>query len=121
MTNAHTFGLLEPNFKKPVLKQLLVIDPDAMSDDGLMQLGSAYNRLDNQTLLAIAELAHDKVRAQIDDAILTAFGLTVDLQPTRELLAAEPIFQTNRAHDQAIEDAVEEEDDLENDNVESDE
>lgn len=75
--------------KKPSWEGMPVLNVIALSDEVVANLASAYDRLADLPLSALAKLAEDEVRAALDDALSTALGLP-NLKPLRELLAREP-------------------------------
>jgi len=84
------------DIKKPILENLMVIDPRRLSARTRERLMRAYDEISREELQPLTELAVDPVRRQIDDAIMTALDLEDDLTALRELLAAEPIFERFR-------------------------
>lgn len=77
-------------FKKPVLREMPVLDVRTLSDAQLTALGDAYNQLCGETMLPFPEMAQDRVRAEIDAEIAEALGIP-RFDALRELLAREPV------------------------------
>jgi hypothetical protein len=81
------------DIKKPILEELMVLDPRALNERQRRALVSVYDEAHRTELLPLTELAHDPGRIAIDEALMTALGLDADLTVLRELLAEEPIFE----------------------------
>ena len=77
-------------FKKPLLKNMPILDVMALSTAQVDALVDAYDRLCQQPLLPFPQMAQDPVRMVIDEAIAQALGLP-DYGILREVLAREPI------------------------------
>ena len=75
--------------KKPAWAAMPVLDVTTLSDQQLDELAKAYDDLSSKELRALAQLDHDPIRSQIDEAISKAVTLP-NLAPIRELLAREP-------------------------------
>ncbi|MDY7001045.1 MAG: hypothetical protein SVS15_04595 [Thermodesulfobacteriota bacterium] len=78
-------------FKKPILKNMPVLNVAEISNSQLETLAKAYDLLCNSELKPLPALNNDPVRRQIDEAVETALGLP-SLAPLSRLLAAEPII-----------------------------
>jgi len=81
-------------FKKPTLLGLPVLDVRTLSQQQIVGLSSAYDRLSSRTLMPFSRIASDPTRAAIDQEISTILGLPA-LERLRELLQAEPIVAGN--------------------------
>jgi hypothetical protein len=79
-------------FKKPILEDLQVIDPRAMSAALRRHLLEAYEQLSGEVLRPLPEIDRDEVRSRIDGAVVRALGLRADLAPIRGLMAVEPLI-----------------------------
>ena len=77
-------------FKKPVLLDMPVLDPRALTSLQKEVLVHAYDGLCLQELMAFPHMAHDPTRRAIDEAVASALGLP-DYSVLRELLAQEPV------------------------------
>lgn len=75
--------------KQPAWASMPVLNVAALSAERLAELATAYDRLADRELKALAHLHEDPVRAAIDAALSAALGLP-DIGPLRELLAREP-------------------------------
>lgn len=75
--------------KKPQWAAMPVLDVRNLSNETISQLAEACDALCNKELQALAKLADDPVRAEIDNALSRAFGLP-DMKPLRQLLSREP-------------------------------
>jgi len=75
--------------KQPAWESMPVLDIRALGEKQLMTLTKAYDDFAKDNLEAIAGLAHDQTRKNIDDALSAALSLP-DLFPIRELLIREP-------------------------------
>ena len=86
------------DLKKPILQNLMVPNPAHSMFRGrrLTKLVSAYDKLANQELRPLPQIADDPVRARIDTAIARALEFTDDIEITREMLAREPILTGSR-------------------------
>ena len=82
-------------FKKPMLSEMPVLDPDALGQDQREALVRAYDSLAEVALAPISEITGDPVRARIDEAIAETLGLP-DLGQLRNMLAHEPILSSSR-------------------------
>ena len=83
------------DFKKPLLMQMPTLDIIALTDSQFSAITEAYERLAHEPLLPFPEMAHDPVRAEIDNVLSNTLGLP-DLSPIREMLAREPIISLQR-------------------------
>ncbi|MCS6831196.1 MAG: hypothetical protein NZ749_11230, partial [bacterium] len=72
------------------LSAMPVLDVRALSDSQLSQLAEAFDRLSEEPLLPLPQMAEDAARKAIDDALCKALGLP-DLSPLRAALAREPV------------------------------
>ncbi|MDR3323728.1 MAG: SAM-dependent methyltransferase [Zoogloeaceae bacterium] len=75
--------------KKPQWAAMPVLDVRHLAADSLSHLAAAYDDLSARELQALAKLAGDPVRAEIDAALSAVLGLP-DMKPLRQLLAREP-------------------------------
>lgn len=78
------------DFKKPVLKDIPVLDFRALSARQRGVLAEAYHRFSAEPLLPFPQMNVDPVRAAIDDAVSKALRLP-NITVLRELLAREPV------------------------------
>lgn len=78
------------SFKKPVLRDMPILDARSLNDNQLATLTDAYNRLCGETMLPFPEMAQDPVRVEIDGVIAEVLGLP-RFDALRELLAREPV------------------------------
>jgi hypothetical protein len=78
--------------KKPILEELLVIDPRELSADTKKKLVAAYDELAKAEIQALPHIAKDEVRGKIDKAVADALGIHDDLSMLRKLLGNEPII-----------------------------
>lgn len=78
------------DFKKPILAKLPILDLEALSPEQFEHLSNTYDELSDRAMMPFPEMASDKVRAAIDEAIANILGIK-DLSPLRELLAREPV------------------------------
>jgi len=78
-------------FKKPVLKQMPVLDVRDISKRALKKLTRAFDQLADKNLLPFPKMDQDDTRAAIDEAVADALGLP-DFGILRELLVREPII-----------------------------
>ncbi len=76
--------------KKPSLAALPVLNINELSAEQFKILTTAYDKLADQTLKPLPEMADDPVRAEIDKAIAKALNLP-DFSILRTLLAKEPV------------------------------
>lgn len=81
-------------FKKPVLKQMPVLDVRNIGDPALKKLAQAFDQFANDPLLPFPEIANDPTRTAIDKAVADILGLP-DFGILRELIAREPILCLN--------------------------
>jgi hypothetical protein len=75
--------------KQPAWATMPVLDVRSLPDKVITRLAKAYNTICDKELMALAKLAVDPVRAEIDAALSDALGLP-DIKPLRQLLAREP-------------------------------
>jgi hypothetical protein len=78
-------------FKKPVLKDMPVLDVQSLSTKHRAALVEGFSRLASKRLLPFPKMAEDPVRVEIDQVIARALDLP-DFSILRELLAREPII-----------------------------
>ncbi len=78
--------------KKPVLEELVVLDPRVLSESRRTQLCRAFDDLQKLELLSLPHIAVDEIRARIDLAIANALQVSDDFSTYRRLLAAEPLL-----------------------------
>lgn len=81
-------------FKKPVLAEIHVLDPQALDPGALAAIASAFDHLATVPVASLPDIASDDARARIDLALAEIMGWRDDLAVVRQLLAAEPIFRT---------------------------
>lgn len=79
-------------FKKPIWKEVAVLDPFALTRTQCTKLTKEYEALKVESLSRLPEIANDAIRAQIDKALMKALGVDVDLSILRELIAQEPVL-----------------------------
>jgi len=77
--------------KKPLLESIPVLEPAGLGKKQLKTLVDAYNDLADKDLSSLPEIDNDSVRADIDAAIMQAFGFSVSSKILRELMAEEPL------------------------------
>ena len=78
------------DFKKPVLKDLPVLDVRALGDKQREALAQAYDGLSGKALLPFPQMHSDPVRREIDEVIRKTLRLP-DFGVLRQLLAREPV------------------------------
>jgi hypothetical protein len=78
--------------KKPVLEELLVLDPRGLSEAVRDDLCREFDEVQRLELLSLPHIAVDEVRGRIDTAIARALGVDDDFSMYRRLLAAEPLL-----------------------------
>jgi hypothetical protein len=78
--------------KKPVLEELQVLDPRALSSSSRSKLCEEYDELCHCVVGPLPAIATDPVRARIDAAIARALNLHDNLEEYRVLLGAEPLL-----------------------------
>lgn len=78
-------------FKKPTLAAMPVLNVNKLTADQIKILVNAYDKLCDQPLKSLPEMADDPVRAKIDGAIAKALNLP-DFSILRTLLAKEPVI-----------------------------
>jgi hypothetical protein len=78
--------------KKPILEEMLVVNPRALSVDAKRTLTAAYDALCRTEIRALPHIADDEVRGRIDAAIADALGIEDDFSTFRMLLGNEPII-----------------------------
>jgi hypothetical protein len=76
--------------KKPLLQDLRVLNPTALKASQREKMVNAYERLSKQPLASFKKISTDHVRAEIDEAIARALGVSNDTSIIRELLSHEP-------------------------------
>ena len=79
-------------FKKPILRDMLVLDPYALSAPSLRALSTSYDSLSILELSPVSRIRADACRASIDDAVGSALGVGQTIDPIRDLLANEPLL-----------------------------
>lgn len=77
-------------FKKPTLSAMPVLDVRALTASQRAQLAQAFDRLCEEPLLPLPQMAQDATRIAIDEALCQALGLP-DLSALRAALAREPV------------------------------
>jgi hypothetical protein len=80
------------DLKKPILEEMLVIDPRKLSTDAKKKMTSAYDGLCSTEIQALPHIAEDGVRNKIDQLVADALGVDDDLSVLRALLGNEPII-----------------------------
>ena len=80
------------DLKKPILEEMLVIDPRELSADTKKALTDAYDGLSKKELQPLPQIAEDDLRNQIDKAVTNALGIKDDLSMLRKLMGNEPII-----------------------------
>jgi hypothetical protein len=83
-------------FKKPMLEDIEVINPVALTKKQRQALIKAYEKLSGETLQQIPDINADGVRARIDDAIMKALGLNDNLASLRQMTAQELLVRGAR-------------------------
>jgi hypothetical protein len=78
------------DFKKPSLSAMPVLDLRTLSPAQITALAAAYDRVCQQTLQPLPEMASDPVRAEIDQALAQTLQLP-DFSLLRTLLGREPV------------------------------
>jgi hypothetical protein len=78
-------------FKKEPLHRMLVLDVRALTPGQLEKLASTFDDLKDKPLQSLSQMADDKTRAVIDQAISEALSLS-DLTGLRRKLAQEPLI-----------------------------
>lgn len=78
-------------FKKPVLRQLPVLDVRHLEPAQLSQLSSLYDQIADQHLEPLRKMENDTLRVTIDKGISQVLGLP-DISALRVLLGQEPII-----------------------------
>lgn len=82
-------------FKKPVLKEMPVLDVHNLNARAKRKLAQAFDQLASQSLRPFPEMANDPTREAIDRAVADALDLP-DFSILREMLAREPIICLTR-------------------------
>ncbi len=80
------------DLKKPILEELLVLDPRALSQSARRSLCDSFDSFHNLELRSLPHIADDDVRARIDAAVAHALGVKDDFSVYRRMLAAEPLL-----------------------------
>lgn len=78
--------------KKPILEEIMVLDPRALAVSSRDALGRAFDSVKRMELQPLPHMATDMVREQIDEALEKALGLKGTLGQIRSMLAAEPVI-----------------------------
>ncbi len=78
--------------KKPIVKELLVLDPRRLTTQALDNIAATFDQIAALELAALPGIAQDQTRRMIDEAILSALGITGDLESIRRMLAEEPVL-----------------------------
>ena len=78
--------------KKPILENLKVLDPSALSVSARGALVQTFDKIKHIELQPLPAIAIDVVREQIDDAFGKVLSLSGDLSQIRKRLAAEPVI-----------------------------
>jgi len=78
------------HIKKPVLSSMPVLKLAALKDK-IQHLALVYDSLSGSQLLPLSEMAYDRTRATIDNAISHCLDLP-DLAPLRRMLSFEPVI-----------------------------
>jgi hypothetical protein len=80
------------DLKKPILEDLLVLDPRKLRESARERLCETYDEIKKLEIQPLPQIAIDVVREKIDNAIATALRITQDLGTYRQLLGAEPVI-----------------------------
>jgi hypothetical protein len=72
--------------KKPILEEMLVIDPSKLSKGTQQKLSKVYDELSKKEILALPQMVEDEVREKLDNVVSDALGLDNDLSVVRKLL-----------------------------------
>jgi hypothetical protein len=78
-------------FKKPTLEQMPVLDLWRLEPDQIKSLSEGFDELADEALKPLPEMAHDPVRAAIDERICAVLGIPA-LDKLRAALAREPVI-----------------------------
>lgn len=78
--------------KKPIVEDLLVLDPSSLPARNRRLLLDAYDELSGETLGPLPEINHDDIRTRIDAALTRALRLRRDMAPIRGLMSVDPLF-----------------------------
>jgi hypothetical protein len=79
--------------KKPILKEVVVLNPIALSSSQRQKLIQTYDELSSQTLARLPDVNQDIVRRKIDKAIMETLKVDDDLTTLRRMLGEEPILK----------------------------
>lgn len=83
-------------FKKPMLEDIEVINPIALTKTQRKALIKVYEELSGETLQRVPDINADDVRARIDEAIMKALGISDNLASLREMTAQELLVRGAR-------------------------
>ena len=78
-------------FKKPILEQMPVLDLWRLEPGQIRTLAEGFDELADEALKPLPEMAHDPVRAAIDERICAVLGIPA-LDKLRAALAREPVI-----------------------------
>jgi hypothetical protein len=77
--------------KKPVLEELLVLDPREIGKKAQARLCETYDETSEMQVQPLPVIDKDPVHSRIDGAFSSALGIADDLARLRDMLAREPI------------------------------
>jgi hypothetical protein len=80
-------------FKKPIWKEVAVLDPFSLQPQQVKKLVRAYETLKNEHLMRLPEMNRDEVRGAIDTTLMDSLEIDDDLGKLRNLLAEEPLIK----------------------------
>ncbi len=80
--------------KKPILKEVVVLNPTALNPEQRKSLVQAYDELASKPLNRLPDVNQDDVRSKIDKAIMESLKIDDDLTTLRRMLAEEPILKS---------------------------
>ena len=80
--------------KKPILQQLYVLNPMALTKGQRGILIDAYDKLSDRELSQLPRIDNDETRYQIDKAICRSLGIKDDVSVLRRMLSKEPILRS---------------------------
>ncbi len=78
--------------KKPILENLRILDPRALSAPSREALVEVFDFIKGKELQQLPEMATCAVREQIDNAFVKALSLKSDVNQIRKMLATEPVI-----------------------------
>jgi len=83
------------DFKKPILRNMPVLDVISLTPKQRQSLVAAYNEISKKVMLPLPQMNGDKGREEIDYAIAEVLGLQ-DYSIFRKLLAQEPLLSLSK-------------------------